>query len=146
MKYRTNFNLLCDVNDFRAARDYLVEDDMTEYLLHYSDVEEKALEKVRHIEWVLTDTDKGYIELITSAYLTKKQLAQISDWVRGQNSDGLGENFEQQDFAFYNACAGEYCEFYNEDEDEWYEEEDENWVMASFDWSTNEYLFELWED
>jgi hypothetical protein len=83
MKYRTNFNLLCDVNDFRAARDYLVEDDMTEYLLHYSDVEEKALEKVRHIEWVLTDTDKGYIELITSAYLTKKQLARFQIGLEG---------------------------------------------------------------
>lgn len=32
-EYYTDFKLVCPVNDFEAARDYLIKDDMTKYLI-----------------------------------------------------------------------------------------------------------------
>ena len=54
-----------------------------------------------------------------------------------QNSDGLGEGFEQQSFASYEIEDDYNCGY---DEDEYIEPE---YVMASFDWETNDYEFTL---
>lgn len=130
--YRTNFNLTYPVNDFDAAYSYLTEDDMTEYLLD----DDRGCSKVESIRWELVDEQSGYIEVITNELLTDDEKKNISDWIRGQNSDGLGEGFEQQRFAEYQ----EEEDWYDEDEDEYYEGE---WVSASFDWSTNPYRLTL---
>ena len=117
--YRTNFRLLEKVNDLSAARAYLTEYDMTEYL---PDNLKGIVIKVR---WELTLADEGYVEAITIRDLTPEESADLSDWVSGQNSDGLGEGFEQQEFA----------EAYD-DPDDW-----ASYSMASFDWKTNKYKF-----
>ena len=41
--------------------------------------------------------------------LTEQELEKLSDWISGQNSDGLGEGFEQQDFAesYFNPETGD---------------------------------------
>jgi len=122
--YKTNFKLEHPVVDYYAARDYLLDDDMTKYLvdeLHYNKVKEEEIAKVQSIEWHLRDEQSGYILLTTTDVLPNNILNMISTWVSGQNSDGLGESFEQQDFAVY-------------DEDDCYD-------MASFDWQTNKYQF-----
>ena len=131
MKYRTYFKLTACVNDFNAAQEYLKEDDMTVYLKEDSRLKSVS-QFVEKIEWILKDESSGYIDLTTNKELTTEQLAIISDWVSGQNSDGLGEGFEQQDFACY------------EDEgltgyegSDW----DNETIMASFDWQTNQYIF-----
>ena len=133
--YETEFNLTNPVNDFREARAYLSEDDMTKYLVddlkgyrNRTGIDADCIEK---IEWDLLTEDEGIIRLITTAELTKEQLAEISDWVSGQNSDGLGEGFEQQEFA-------ETCE-----EDEYGDIDWDTCVMSSFDWNTNKYIFTL---
>ena len=130
--YKTEFSLTNPVNDFDAAQEYLQEDDMTKYLkdrLEYdkSDIDPACIEK---IEWELLYDDAGVITLITTKELTKAQLDEISDWVCGQNSDGLGEGFEQQEFAEV-----------SDEEDEW--GYSEVYDMASFDWQTNKYKFSL---
>ena len=145
--YRTNFNLTNCVTDFNAAYEYLTEDDMTKYLK--ADVESRGYYglayDIHSIKWILTDDDCGYIELITIRELTIAELDEVSDWVRGQNSDGLGEGFEQQWFAEIWDDV-EYTE-YDEETDESYTYTERHYCgMASFDWKTNNYKFHLLED
>ena len=131
--YKTDFNLECPVNDYDAAREYLLEDDMTKYLidsLRGDNVNEEEIMKIKNIKWILQDTQSGYILLTTTDVLPNNILSMISEWVSGQNSDGLGEGFEQQDFAEYD--SGDYY-----DEDNY----DDEYCMASFDWKTNKYPF-----
>ena len=123
MRYQTSFFLTTDVLDVAEAQAYLSEDDMTEILKErYPDL----AADVTSIQWVLTDSDCGYVELETNRSLTDAELARISEWVSGQNSDGIGEGFEQQPFAWYPDADDAY---------------DDTYVMASFDHSSNDYIF-----
>ena len=134
--YRTQFTLVAPVLDWEAAQEYLSEDNMANYLRNdlddscgYFNIPIGHLrDKVISLEWHLEDKSQGYIELCTTEEFAPEELAQISEWVSGQNSDGLGEGFEQQDFANY-------------EDDSYDDEEEEHWVMASFDWSYNKYIF-----
>lgn len=114
--YETEFHLRAEVNDFEDASNYLTEDDMTNYLIDDDDIPADVRDAIIHIQWNLIDDDYGKIVLTTKRKLTEKELEPISDWVGGQNSDGLGEGFEQQDFA----------DHYDEDayysDHEWWEE------------------------
>ena len=132
--YRTYFTLVACVNDLSAAQVYLTEDDMTVYLKDDNRIPENVRNAVEKIEWHLTDECSGNIELQTNRALSADELKPISEFVSGQNSDGLGEGFEQQEFANY---EDEGLEGY--DESDW----DNEWIMASFDWKTNEYIFEF---
>lgn len=122
MTYETRFNLTAPVIDYDAASEYLVEDDMTKYLKNDDRV--LGRDKVAHIEWELWTEYYGYITVETYGALTPEESRSISEWIRGQCSDGLGEGFEQRDFACY-----------PEDEEDGYSE----WIMASFDWEINDY-------
>lgn len=132
--YMTQFLLTYPVNDFDSAVEYLSEDDMTEFLkehlIGYNNLPYLA-KKVAHIAWQLLFNDCGRIVLVTYEKLSEDELAHISKWVSGQNSDGLGEGFEQQSFA----------EIYDEDNLE--DEDCEPWpcAYASFDWRDNDYIF-----
>lgn len=142
--YRTYFKLLAPVLDVKEAQDFLQADDMTEYLkrdtYHCKNVDKASLVSIK---WILRDEDSGYIELIANTELSQDDLDSISEWVSGQNSDGLGESFEQQDFACY--CSHDTPNYWEYDE-EWEAMtpvDDRDWFMASFDWQTNDYKFEL---
>lgn len=115
--YRTYFNLTGSVNDYDAAYEYLTEDNMTSYLLDDDDILMNTRNAIISIRWELENDNSGYIELKTKRELTEAELAPISDWIGGQNSDGLGEGFEQQDFA----------DDFNEDD---YEYDRRNWDEA----------------
>lgn len=126
MQYRTNFELEHAVLDEEAANAYLQREDMTEILLERHPELDGV---VSNITWMLDDDVNGHIDLITTRPLTDTESTLISNWVSGQNSDGLGEGFEQQSWANY------------EVEEDLYGQEDGDWVMASFDWETNFYKF-----
>ena len=115
MIYRTNFKLAAPVTDMNKANNYLHEEDMTQFI--DSDLEDCVM----HIEWNLIDNEQGYIEVRTNDVLSIDDSKKISEWICGQCSDGLGEGFEQQDFAFY------------------MDDELDDYVCASFDWQTNDY-------
>lgn len=138
-KYQTTFYLLADVLDLDEAQAYLEEDNM----LYYFDNEE-IKRKLQSMTWHLVDCGSGYIEVIANEELSENELEEISEYIKGQNSDGIGEGFEQQDFANYD--AGQYDSYGNKisvwDLDDDYEED---WVMASFDWNSNYYVLELVE-
>ena len=129
-KYVTEFNLTNPVNDFEAAKEYLQEDDMTPYLVRYliRKGHTSIAYRIISIEWNLKSEDFGIIELYTNQELSQQALDIISDWVTGQNSDGLGEGFEQQDFAW-----GDYFDEYDNLTGDG--------EMSSFDWKTNNYRF-----
>lgn len=104
--YKAYFKLITPVNNFIKAHQYLLHDSMKDY------IENKTLKrKILLLEWYLIDEQYGYIMLYTKKELKQNELLEISDYVSGQNSDGLGEGFEGQNFG------------------------------ASFDWQTNKYLF-----
>jgi len=119
-KYYTEFNLASPVNDFEAAQSYLTEDDMTQYLLDDDRIPQSGRDKVKSVTWDLEDDDRGTIWVVTNAELTEEESSAISDWIGGQNSDGLGEGFEQQSFAenYYNPETGEGPFTYDEAERE----------------------------
>lgn len=135
--YQTKFYLLADVLDLNDARAYLEEDNM----LNYFD-NEQIKRKLRSIEWHLIDEGSGYVEVIANTELSDNELEEISAYISGQNSDGLGEGFEQQDFASYDAALID--EYGNENNSlVWDDDYEEDWVMASFDWQNNDYALEL---
>ena len=129
--YRTDFQLEYPVKDMNAAQAYLDDPQLGRYL--HSFLEDNGMpdtaQKIISIAWSLLDVDSGYITLETNDYLNDNESKEISDWICGQNSDGLGEGFEQQPFASYDLNEE------NESDDDYYEE----WVMASFDWQYNNY-------
>jgi len=154
--YRTKFNLVYPVKDFEEATDYLERSSriVSNALKGDSSIfDEDSLYVVKSIEWVLEGEyypDYGYIELITYEKLEPSILSKISEWVRGQNSDGLGEGFEQQQFAerIVDPDGGviepdEEENYYDLAEDE---NSDYSWEMASFCWRSDSYEFELYDE
>lgn len=143
--YRTEFRLEAPVNDINAARKFL--EDNSELLLKLlrDDIGAKFLEaadsKFVSITWNLVDEDSGYIEVVTTEELWDQALDAISQWIRGHCADGVGETFEQMDFANYNTLGDSWM-FDDEEEEMEYEA---SWVMASFDWRTNKYKLRLFK-
>ena len=125
--YEAPFRLKDSVSDREAAQKYLSEDDMSEYLCG-DDGDGRAgnIGKIVGVFWALDGYSSGKVVLLTSGILTEDECRTAGEWIRGQCSDGLGEGFEQQDFACYDA-AGDG-------------EDGEEWAEAGFDWETNEYV------
>lgn len=130
--YETKFELTDYVNDFKAAQDYLKEENMSVYLRdHLQNSDRDFSDAISSIDWILQDEISGVIKLTTNRELSMQELSDVSEWVVGQNADGLGEGFEQQPFANYEDPNYDYEE----------EEEEPFVVMASFDWEHNPYTF-----
>ena len=102
-KYSRQFSMDAPVNDFEAANQYLTEDDMTQYL------PENLKEKINKVEWQLDDESSGEIIVMANKELSEEEEIQLKEWIDGQNSDGLGEGFEQQEFAetYYDPYSGD---------------------------------------
>lgn len=94
----------------RQLVDYqeLLEERMKEYQLcngqgmeQFFDANTDVQSKLKSIVWSFEEFD-GKLYGVTSAELSgeidAKGMADLKDWISGQNSDGLGEGFEQQDF------------------------------------------------
>lgn len=115
------------------AQDYLQNDDMTQYL------DPNLQEVVERIQWTLNiDGHTWFVEAFATRELTEVELKQMSDWVSGQNSDGLGEGFEQQEFAEIRGDRDCGCPWYTTCGCGSFEDGG----MISFDWQTNDCTFE----
>lgn len=144
--YTTDFHLKNEVLDIEDANEYLQEENMLNFLK--SDF--KEIESIfKELYWKLSDKKKGFITLTTSRELTKEESAKISKWINGQCSDGLGEGFEQQDFACYTEKdeimydlkkRGIYSIDLGPGEDE---PDDSYNTICSFDWESNDYQLRL---
>ena len=117
--YRTRRKLTYPVSDLDAARHFLRCEEMG-MEVHIYPADTKV--GVHSVTWDLINDHEWEVTVIADHPLPIEQLKALSEWISGQNSDGLGEGFEQQPFA--------------EHEDE--EDEDEVvYHMSSFDWETN---------
>ena len=123
-KYVANFNLTNEINAelFDDAVSYLQEDDMTQY------VPENLKAKIVSVEWVLEELDKGKIVIWAKELLSEEEENELSEWIAGQCSDGLGEGFEQQPFAEIGGY-NYYDEYEEYEDDEYYYDE---FCMVSF--------------
>ena len=124
--YETEFHLTNPVNDYNAAIRYLKRDDMSKYLKDSIKYDEAHCEDfglypddIVSVDWILENEFSGVIRVVTRYEMSPQGLDYISDWIKGQCSDGIGEGFEQQDFA----------EIY--DEDEWGQPDPDTYDMAS---------------
>lgn len=102
------------------AADYLVQDDMTRW------VDASVEPVIDHVEWRLHGDGYNWtVTVIASRDLKAGEIRVMEEWISGQNSDGLGENFEQRDFA----------ELF--DTDYYGSPIEDTYRMVSFDWQTN---------
>lgn len=115
-----------------AAQEYLQSDNMTQYL------DEDLAPVIAFIQWRLhADGHAWSVDAHAIRELTDVELKSLADWVSGQNSDGLGEGFEQQEFAELREDCGDCWNCENG-----YSCEDESgYGMISFDWKTNPCTF-----
>lgn len=93
MKARFYLSDKLDKSNFEEAKEYLLDDDMRNYL------DDNLKNKIDSIKWVLTDLDGGHIEIEENQELDTKDIEQLATYIEGQNSDGLGEGFNQQYFT-----------------------------------------------
>ncbi len=111
--YRTYFDLSDNIPDehWMEARKYLDEDNMANYL------PDELSEKIILIQYDLITNNRGFINIISNVLLTQEELIALKDELDGQNSDGLGEGFEQQEFAELHSSEDEddYTCIYIED-------------------------------
>jgi hypothetical protein len=114
--YQTNGQLTEPVTDLSLAREFLREHGagIAQYI--YPDA---AKPGVHSVTWDLLDEGRWQVTLVADRDLPAEQLALLSEWISGQNSDGLGEGFEQQAFAEHGY-------------------DDDDFTMSSFDWETND--------
>lgn len=92
--YACGFGVLGFIHPGREseAEDYLSEDNMVQYY------DGPQREDISNIVWDLERKQAGHIYIDTRARLKKQALDALKSFIDGQNSDGLGEGFEQQDF------------------------------------------------
>lgn len=131
--YETPFTLEFWVNDFEAAASYLQDaGNMAQYL------DEPLKQIATKITWELLTEDSGRIQVQTTRELTDKENNELADWICGQCTDGLGEGFEQQDFAslYFDEHGDSYAP------DEVYDDEDYEMEMASFSGNADAYALE----
>lgn len=110
--YKTDFKLSAPIKeeDFEIAFNYLVEDEMANY------VDDEVRTSLVSMRYVLTQLDRGTVFIVAKRELTEKELAILKQEIEGQNSDGLGEGFCSQGFAEHETDNGEYESIYIETE------------------------------
>ena len=109
-KYVASFdldNIIPDLDGaFEEATAFLRENSegIAQYVYGNADDGQPLNEIVTKAEWSLASDERGNITIQTTRELTTNEIKEVSEWLAGQCSDGIGESFEQQDFACY------YCD------------------------------------
>lgn len=87
--------------------------------------------KLRSAEWDFCKRNNelfGRITVETAGPMTADQEQDLKEWIRGQNSDGLGEGFEQQEISMddgYRASGEFYVSLWHSGDDYYIDNEDE---------------------
>lgn len=79
-----------------AIEEYIASDD---YNMAYF-YDKAGKEKLLSADWGLAyigDTLYGKVDIRLTEAMTEQEKAELKEWISGQNSDGAGEGFEQQD-------------------------------------------------
>lgn len=125
--YKTRGRLTEPVSDLDDARAYLrqLQSELRMASVIYPD---EAKDGVHSVTWDLLDDEHWEVTLVADHPLENTQLELLADWISGQNSDGIGESFEQQPFAEH------------EDEDD---DGEIVYHTSSFDWEENNCFLEV---
>ena len=96
--------------EFAARHEDLIRQKMLEYnasdevnMAEYFHGNNGVSEKLRSAEWDFERRNGelyGCITVLTAGPLTEDEEQDLKDWISGQNSDSLGEGFEQQEIYF----------------------------------------------
>ena len=96
--------------EFAARHEDLIRQKMLEYnasdevnMAEYFHGNNGVSEKLRSADWDFERRNGelyGCITVLTAGPLTEDEEQDLKDWISGQNSDGLGEGFEQQEIYF----------------------------------------------
>ena len=102
--------------EFAARHEDLIRQKMMEYnasdevnMAEYFHGNNGVSEKLRSAEWDFERRNGelyGCITVLTAGPLTEDEEQDLKDWISGQNSDGLGEGFEQQEIYFDGTSYG----------------------------------------
>lgn len=106
---------------FDGYNDY----DMVDYFDEYYSTTAKA--KLQSMIWGFESVNGclyGKVDVTLSEKLTEEEMEAVKDYICGQNSDGLGEGFEQQEIRIgYDEEI--YVSFWHYGDDYWIYDEDE---------------------
>ncbi len=75
-------------------------------------------EKLVSMDWgicEINDIPYGYVDVVLNAPLNDSEVDELKDWISGQNSDGLGEGFEQREIE--TDAGGLYVSFWDSGKD-----------------------------
>ena len=97
-------------------------------MIEYFDQSESARAKIMSAKWGFDNIDGTLFGVVTAKLkepLTGDEEEVFKDWILGQNSDGLGEGFEQQDIEIDDGILNVHFwnssdEYYVENEDDFY--------------------------
>ena len=101
----------------------LDDEDMLEYMWD----EDGPKEKIKSMYWGFEGYDGclyGKVDVELNEPLTKEEVEQIKDYICGQNSDGLGEGFEQREIRI-SYDEEMYVHFWEYGDKYWIYDEDE---------------------
>lgn len=114
-KYKTVAKLSLPVTDFLEAKEYLRDDNMLQYL-----DDSRLAENLEDIYWDLVNPNTVEIGVVSKKMLSPSERYTLSRFISSQNSDGIGDGFRNQDFAFHD--TGKEI------------------LLSEFDWQTNPYV------
>lgn len=118
----------CDDRDGKWAYQYQekIEKAFKEYQDGFEDMEKyfgeerskTAKKKIVSIKWGFVCFDSclfGKVSVISNNPFTDTEMEELKDWIEGQNSDGIGEGFEQKDIEIGDDMLNVH--FWNEGKD-----------------------------
>ena len=99
-------------------------------MAEYFDGNNVVSEKLRSVEWGFERRNGelyGCITVQTAGPLTEDEEQDLKEWISGQNSDGLGEGFEQREIYFEGGHRGAfmYVSLWSPDDDYFIDNQDE---------------------
>ncbi len=105
---------MCDVESELEGYTMLDGKNMADYYNENSAIKEKLVS----MDWgicEIKDIPYGYVDVVLNAPLNDSEVEEIKDWISGQNSDGLGEGFEQREIETDE--GGLYVSFWDSEND-----------------------------
>lgn len=103
-QYIAKLSLSHPILDTKIVQKYIDQVDMLDIMKHYRG---EGFAKYRHsltrFQWVVTSSDTIDVIVESTRELSPEFIKELDDEIEFQNSDGLGESLEQQDFAWSNA-------------------------------------------
>ena len=89
----------CYADDYRSEIEKTLDGCIYEDMVEYFDESETARAKIQSMIWEFESVNGclyGKVNVTISEELTEEEIEAVREYICGQNSDGLGEGFEQQ--------------------------------------------------